>query len=55
MPLTETQILQSPIAALDWVGSLEPELAIFGCVRQPKWSPPIVEHRLTVLGLRESE
>jgi hypothetical protein len=55
MHLVETQILQSLMASLDWENPFESELAILGFVMQPKWSPAIVEHKLAIIGLRESE
>jgi len=55
MHLVETHILQSQMAAPCWAYPLEPELALSGCVRQPQWPPPIVEHNLAVPKLRESE
>jgi hypothetical protein len=55
MYLVETQILQSPMASLDWENPFESEFAVLGFVMQPKWSPAVVERKLAILGLRESE
>lgn len=55
MPLIETQILQGPVALLEWVDSVGLELAILGFIRHPKWSPIIIERKLAILGLQESE
>lgn len=54
MLLIETQILQNPIIFVDCVNSFEREF-ILGFAMQSKWSPAIVEHKLAILGLRESE
>jgi hypothetical protein len=51
MQLVETRILHSSMASIEWVNPFEPELDLFGCIRQPKWTSPIVEHGLAVLGI----
>ena len=55
MSLNKTQSVPSAMAFLDCVAPFQPELGMLRFVGSPRWPPAIIDHKLPILVMEESE